>query len=42
MKDALADKKWASLQDTPLEFTITRENYLDQLNDISQILFIDE
>ena len=29
--DALADKKWAELQDTPLEFTITRENYQDEL-----------
>lgn len=27
--DAYADKKWATLQDTPLEFTITRENYSD-------------
>ena len=25
--DAKADKKWATLQNTPLEFTITRENY---------------
>ena len=25
MADAYADKKWAELQDTPLEFTITRE-----------------
>ena len=25
MLDAYADKKWATLQDTPLEFTITRE-----------------
>lgn len=31
MADAYADKKWASLQDTPLEFTITRENYEDEL-----------
>ncbi|MDR2902462.1 MAG: hypothetical protein LBU87_05080 [Lactobacillales bacterium] len=31
MLDALADKQWASLQDTPLEFTITRENYEDNL-----------
>ena len=30
MLDAYADKKWASLQDTPLEFTITRENYSDE------------
>ena len=29
--DAHADIKWAELQDTPLEMTITRENYLDQL-----------
>ncbi len=29
MLDAYADKKWATLQDTPLEFTITRENYAD-------------
>ena len=29
MLDAQADKKWATLQDTPLEFTITRENYSD-------------
>ena len=29
MLDALADKQWATLQDTPLEFTITRENYED-------------
>ncbi len=31
MLDAYADKKWASLQDTPLEFTITRENYADEM-----------
>lgn len=31
MADAYADKKWAQLQDTPLEFTITRENYEDEL-----------
>lgn len=31
MLDAYADKKWATLQDTPLEFTITRENYEDEL-----------
>ena len=31
MLDAYADKKWASLQDTPLEFTITRENYSDEM-----------
>ena len=30
MLDAYADKKWATLQDTPLEFTITRENYEDE------------
>lgn len=29
--DALADKKWAQLQDTPLEFTVTRESYDDRL-----------
>lgn len=29
--DAYADKKWATLQDTPLEFTITRENYEDEM-----------
>ena len=29
--DAYADIKWAELQDTPLEMTITREGYLDQL-----------
>lgn len=31
MADAYADKKWAELQDTPLEFTITRENYEDEM-----------
>lgn len=31
MLDAYADKQWATLQDTPLEFTITRENYEDEL-----------
>jgi hypothetical protein len=31
MFDAYADKKWADLQDTPLEFSITRENYEDEL-----------
>ena len=31
MLDAYADKKWASLQDTPLEFTITREAYEDKM-----------
>ncbi len=29
--DAYADKKWASLQDTPLEFTISREQYADEM-----------
>ncbi len=29
MLDAEADKKWASLQDTPLEFTLSREQYAD-------------
>ena len=33
MLDAYADKKWAMLQDTPLEFTITRENYSDELTE---------
>lgn len=32
MLDAYADKKWATLQDTPLEFTITRENYEDEMS----------
>lgn len=31
MLDAYADKKWAELQDTPLEFTISREQYADEL-----------
>lgn len=31
MLDAQADRKWASLQDTPLEFTISREQYADLL-----------
>ena len=31
MSDAYADKKWAELQDTPLEFTITRECYHDEM-----------
>ncbi len=31
MLDAKADKKWAQLQDTPLEFTISREQYADLL-----------
>ena len=29
--DMLADKHWAVLQDTPLEFTLSRENYDDEL-----------
>lgn len=29
--DAYADKKWAELQDTPLEFTISREQYADEM-----------
>ena len=33
MSDAYADKKWATLQDTPLEFTITRENYSDEMTE---------
>ena len=31
MLDAQADKKWAQLQDVPLEFTISREQYADML-----------
>ena len=31
--DAKADIKWATLQDTPLEFTITRENYQDEMTE---------
>lgn len=31
MLDAHADKKWAELQDTPLEFTISREQYADEM-----------
>ena len=31
MLDAQADKKWAMLQETPLEFTISREQYADML-----------
>lgn len=31
MLDAKADKQWAALQDTPLEFTISREQYADLL-----------
>lgn len=45
MLDAYADKKWATLQDTPLEFTITRENYSDEMtgtiaenNELSELL----
>ncbi len=30
MLDAKADIKWATLQDTPLDFTISRENYEDK------------
>ena len=33
MLDAEADKKWATLQDTPLELTLTRENYEDELTE---------
>lgn len=33
MLDGYADKKWATLQDTPLEFTITRENYSDEMTE---------
>ncbi len=33
MLDAYADKKWASLQNTPLEYTITRENYSDEFTE---------
>lgn len=29
--DILADKHWAKMQETPLEFTISRENYEDKL-----------
>ena len=29
--DMLADKHWAMLQDSPLEFTISRENYDDEM-----------
>ena len=29
--DMLADKHWAKMQDTPLEFTLSRENYDDQM-----------
>lgn len=31
MLDAQADKLWAAMQDTPLEFTISREQYADLL-----------
>lgn len=31
--DAYADKQWAKLQETPLEFTITRENYSDEMTE---------
>lgn len=31
MSDAHADKKWAKLQDTPLDFTLIRENDADEL-----------
>ena len=31
--DAKADIKWATLQDTPLEFTITRENYDESMTE---------
>ena len=31
MLDAEADKKWSELQDTPLELTLTRENYEDEI-----------
>ena len=33
MLDGYADKKWATLQDTPLEFTITRECYSDVMTE---------
>lgn len=29
--DMLADKHWAAMQETPLEFTISRENYDDEM-----------
>lgn len=29
--DMLADRHWAVLQDTPLEFTLSRENYDDEI-----------
>ena len=31
--DAKADMKWAKLQDTPLEFTIVREGYEEEISD---------
>lgn len=31
LEDAYADKYWADMQNTPLEFTITRENYDDNM-----------
>lgn len=31
LNDAYADKKWAELQNTPLEFTISREQYADEM-----------
>ena len=31
MLDAEADKKWSELQNTPLELTLTRENYEDEI-----------
>lgn len=37
--DILADKHWAKMQDTPLELTISRESYDDQL---TPTLFSDE
>ena len=37
MLDAKADKKWASLQDTPLEFTISREQYADLYGDGEEV-----
>ena len=30
--DMLADKHWAKMQETPLEFTISRENYDDEMS----------
>lgn len=33
MLDAKADIKWATLQNTSLEFTITRENYQDEMTE---------